>query len=160
LPTPSEFKGLNLFIFNLFNFFSTMGNPEYKPAWKRAYGITVKELREQLGLSREEFTQAANLSKGYINHLEDYGTPEQPRGDIYRRIAKALNLSPEELYKRFKQKQNELKRVETSTLQTPCFALPENIAPVRNWVGRSQELDSLKSQLTDPPEPSLLQPFV
>lgn len=30
------------------------------------------------------------------------------------------------------------------------FALPEKIAPVRNWVGRSQEIDILKSQIFDP----------
>jgi len=30
------------------------------------------------------------------------------------------------------------------------FALPEKIAPVKNWVGRSQELDTLKSQILDP----------
>lgn len=30
------------------------------------------------------------------------------------------------------------------------FKLPERIAPVRNWVGRSQELDALKSQILDP----------
>jgi len=30
------------------------------------------------------------------------------------------------------------------------FALPEKIAPVKNWVGRSHELDTLKSQSLDP----------
>ncbi|MCC3460638.1 MAG: ATP-binding protein [Microcoleus sp. PH2017_27_LUM_O_A] len=30
------------------------------------------------------------------------------------------------------------------------FALPEKIAPVKNWVGRSRELDTLKSQIFDP----------
>ena len=30
------------------------------------------------------------------------------------------------------------------------FALPEKIAPVRNWVGRSKELETLKSHLLDP----------
>lgn len=30
------------------------------------------------------------------------------------------------------------------------FALPEKIAPVRNWVGRSQELDDLKVQVLNP----------
>lgn len=30
------------------------------------------------------------------------------------------------------------------------FALPEKIAPVRNWVGRAREIDSLKSQILDP----------
>ncbi|MGB7711741.1 MAG: tetratricopeptide repeat protein [Microcoleus sp.] len=30
------------------------------------------------------------------------------------------------------------------------FALPEKIAPVRNWVGRSREIDTLKSQILDP----------
>jgi tetratricopeptide (TPR) repeat protein len=30
------------------------------------------------------------------------------------------------------------------------FALPEKIAPLRNWVGRSREIDTLKSQILDP----------
>lgn len=30
------------------------------------------------------------------------------------------------------------------------FALPEKIAPVRNWVGRVQELNTLKAQILDP----------
>jgi len=30
------------------------------------------------------------------------------------------------------------------------FALPEKIAPVRNWVGRAHEIDTLKSQILDP----------
>ena len=34
--------------------------------------------------------------------------------------------------------------------KTKTFALPEKIAPVRNWVGRHQELDTLKSQILDP----------
>jgi tetratricopeptide (TPR) repeat protein len=34
--------------------------------------------------------------------------------------------------------------------QTKTFALPEKIAPVRNWVGRSREIDTLKSQILDP----------
>lgn len=127
-----------------------MDNLDYKPEWKRAYGIVVKELREQLGLGRAEFEKRAALSKGYLNHLEDRGTPIEPRGEIYRQIAKALNLTPEELYKRFKQKQNELKRAtESATLKTQAFSLPPKIAPVRNWVGRTQELDILKSQLLD-----------
>lgn len=32
----------------------------------------------------------------------------------------------------------------------PSFALPEKIAPVKNWVGRSKELATLKSHLLDP----------
>lgn len=34
--------------------------------------------------------------------------------------------------------------------QQKSFALPEKIAPVRNWVGRSHEIDTLKSQILDP----------
>ena len=34
--------------------------------------------------------------------------------------------------------------------QKQSFALPEKIAPVRNWVGRSREIDTLKSQSLDP----------
>jgi len=34
--------------------------------------------------------------------------------------------------------------------QQQSFALPEKIAPVRNWVGRSHEINTLKSQILDP----------
>lgn len=34
--------------------------------------------------------------------------------------------------------------------KSPSFALPEKIAPVKNWVGRSKELAILKSHLLDP----------
>jgi NB-ARC domain len=33
---------------------------------------------------------------------------------------------------------------------SPGFALPEKLPPVRNWVGRIQELETLKNQLLDP----------
>jgi tetratricopeptide (TPR) repeat protein len=36
------------------------------------------------------------------------------------------------------------------TQKHQSFALPEKIAPVRNWVGRSREIDTLKSQILDP----------
>ncbi|MGE5660370.1 MAG: tetratricopeptide repeat protein [Actinomycetota bacterium] len=38
----------------------------------------------------------------------------------------------------------------SQTQHQPSFALPEKIAPVRNWVGRSQEINILKSQILDP----------
>jgi tetratricopeptide (TPR) repeat protein len=34
--------------------------------------------------------------------------------------------------------------------QQQSFALPEKIAPLRNWVGRTREIDTLKSQILDP----------
>lgn len=38
----------------------------------------------------------------------------------------------------------------SQTQHQQTFALPEKIAPVRNWVGRSREMDTLKSQILDP----------
>lgn len=39
---------------------------------------------------------------------------------------------------------------EQKAAESQRFALPEKIAPVKNWVGRSKELDTLKSHLLDP----------
>lgn len=37
-----------------------------------------------------------------------------------------------------------------NTKSSPGFALPEKLPPVRNWVGRVEELETLKNQLLDP----------
>lgn len=41
-------------------------------------------------------------------------------------------------------------QVTENSKNNPGFALPEKLPPVRNWVGRVQELETLKNQLLDP----------
>lgn len=61
-------------------------------------GPVVKQWRLQRKLSQEALAAAAHVSSGYLSKLER-GIYKAPSGDVIRRIAEALSVTPAELYK-------------------------------------------------------------
>uniref|UniRef100_UPI0030F528A3 helix-turn-helix domain-containing protein n=1 Tax=uncultured Wocania sp. TaxID=2834404 RepID=UPI0030F528A3 len=55
----------------------------------------VKELRKRKGFSQEELTEISGLSLRTIQRIENGET--EPRGDTFKRLANALNVTPDEL---------------------------------------------------------------
>ena len=125
-----------------------MENPSYRPQWKRAYGIVIQEIREQLGLTRSGLEKKAKVGKGYVTHLEADGVPEEPKHSTHCRIAEALEIAPDELYRRFQQKQGELRGIhEPLALPTPesVNVYDWGEAPeVSVFYGRTDELNILE----------------
>lgn len=60
--------------------------------------IKVKKLREKLGLSQEKLARLADVSNNTIINIEA-GKQQNPTIETVKRIAKALNVSIEELVK-------------------------------------------------------------
>lgn len=58
-------------------------------------GIKIKELRNRKGLSQDELATQAQLSLRTIQRMESSETA--PRGDTLKRLANALQITPEEL---------------------------------------------------------------
>jgi DNA-binding XRE family transcriptional regulator len=60
--------------------------------------IKVKCLREKLGLSQEKLARLADVSNNTIVNIES-GKQQNPTIETIKKIAKALNVSIEELIK-------------------------------------------------------------
>lgn len=60
--------------------------------------IKVKKLREKLGLSQEKLARLADVSNNTIINIES-GKQQNPTIETIKKIAKALNVSIEELVK-------------------------------------------------------------
>lgn len=60
--------------------------------------IKVKKLREKLGLSQEKLARLADVSNNTIINIEA-GKQQNPTIETVKKIAKALNVSIEELVK-------------------------------------------------------------
>ena len=58
-------------------------------------GLKVNHIRNQLGLSPENFAKSANISKSYLNEIEK--GKKYPKGEKMMNLAKALNVSYNEL---------------------------------------------------------------
>jgi len=56
----------------------------------------VKQLREKLGLSQEKLARLADVSNNTIINIEA-GKQDNPTIDTLKKVAKALNVSVEEL---------------------------------------------------------------
>lgn len=60
-------------------------------------GARIQALREELGLSRAELADRADLSKSYIWNLENKPEHQRPSGDTLYALAEALNTTMSEL---------------------------------------------------------------
>ncbi len=65
-------------------------------------GDIVREFRQSHGMTMQEFADLASLSKGYISMLEKGRNPRNdlpitPSIDTYAKIARAMNMTAEEL---------------------------------------------------------------
>lgn len=58
--------------------------------------IKIKKLREKLGLSQEKLARLADVSNNTIINIES-GKQQNPTIETVKKIAKALNVSIEEL---------------------------------------------------------------
>lgn len=66
-------------------------------------GEIIKEYRKKHGLSMQTFSDRANLSKAYINQLENNrnpktGDPIVPSAETFVKVAAAMNITFEELW--------------------------------------------------------------
>ena len=60
--------------------------------------LNIQELRRARGLSQEALAHQANVSRGHMGRLEN--SKFAASLDLLERIAKALNVDPEELFAR------------------------------------------------------------
>jgi len=63
---------------------------------KNSISKTVKRLREKMGLSQEKLARLADVSNNTIINIEA-GRQDNPTIDTLKKVAKALDLSVEEL---------------------------------------------------------------
>lgn len=66
-------------------------------------GEIIREYRKKHGLSMQTFSDRANLSKAYINQLENNrnpktGDPIVPSAETFVKVAAAMNITFEELW--------------------------------------------------------------
>jgi transcriptional regulator with XRE-family HTH domain len=63
---------------------------------KNSISKTVKRLREKMGLSQEKLARLADVSNNTIINIEA-GRQDNPTIDTLKKVAKALDVSVEEL---------------------------------------------------------------
>ena len=61
----------------------------------RRFGLNVKKLRKEAGLSQEAFAEAAGLARSYMSDVET--GRRNPTLKVVERIAAALNVSADTL---------------------------------------------------------------
>ncbi len=109
----------------------------------------LKELRSRKGFSQEALANEAELSLRTVQRIENGET--QPTGDTLKRIAKALDVLPEELIDwTIKKDNNYLKKLTLSALTFLIFPLFGIIIPLIMWIskkGQIKGVDKVASNL-------------
>jgi|GEM_PF-867746 len=59
----------------------------------------IKELRTARNWSQDDLAKHSGLDRGYIANLEGTKSIKRPSADAFLKLARALNIKPEELYK-------------------------------------------------------------
>mgnify|MGYP003634480722 FL=1 len=102
----------------------------------------VKELRKRNGLSQEELTENSGLSLRTIQRIENGET--QPTGDTLKRIAKALNVTPNELMDwTIMEDKGFLKALNLSALTFLFFPILGILVPLIMWISKKDKLKDL-----------------
>ena len=102
----------------------------------------VKELRKRNGLSQEELTENSGLSLRTIQRIENGET--QPTGDTLKRIAKALNVTPNELVDwTIMEDKGFLKAHNLSALTFLFFPILGILVPLIMWISKKDKLKDL-----------------
>lgn len=65
--------------------------------------INLKRIREEKGFTLEELSLRTGISKGYLCHIENL-TRKNPSFKIINKILEVLNISFEELIKKWKKR--------------------------------------------------------
>tara|TARA_R110000850_G_C9754984_1_gene445783 strand:- start:42 stop:647 length:606 start_codon:yes stop_codon:yes gene_type:complete len=102
----------------------------------------VKELRKRNGLSQEVLTENSGLSLRTIQRIENGET--QPTGDTLKRIAKALNVTPNELVDwTIMEDKGFLKALNLSALTFLFFPILGILVPLIMWISKKDKLKDL-----------------
>lgn len=103
--------------------------------------LRVKELRNRKGFSQEMLAEESSLSLRTIQRIENDETV--PRGDTLKRLAVALDTSPDDIIDwKIQEDQNYLRSMSLSALWFLIFPLLGIIIPLTMWI---QKKDKLKN---------------
>ena len=103
--------------------------------------LRVKELRNRKGFSQEILAEESSLSLRTIQRIENNETI--PRGDTLKRLAIALDTSPNEIIDwKIQEDQNYLRLMSLASLWFLIFPLLGVIIPLIMWI---QKKDTLKN---------------
>jgi len=102
----------------------------------------VKELRRKRGFSQDKLTEDSGLSLRTIQRIEN-GEAE-PRGDTIKRLANALNVTPDDLidWTILKDK-SYLKAINLSTLTFIVFPILGIILPLIMWISKKDKIEGV-----------------
>lgn len=99
----------------------------------------IKELRTNKGFSQDELSQVSQLSLRTIQRIESGET--EPRGDTLRRLAQALDVTPNELIDWTEHQDNGyLAILNLSALSFIAFPLLGVIIPLALWVLKREKI--------------------
>ncbi|MDO5981621.1 helix-turn-helix domain-containing protein [Flavivirga spongiicola] len=102
----------------------------------------VKELRNRKGISQEILAEESSLSLRTIQRIENNETV--PRGDTLKRLAIALNTSPDEIVDwKIQEDQNYLTLMSLSALAFLFFPLLGIIIPLTMWILKKDKLKNV-----------------
>tara|TARA_R110002049_G_scaffold7795_5_gene44025 strand:- start:14006 stop:14611 length:606 start_codon:yes stop_codon:yes gene_type:complete len=102
----------------------------------------VKELRKRNGLSQEGLTENSGLSLRTIQRIENGET--EPTGDTLKRIAQALNVTPNELVDwAIVEDKGFLKALNLSALTFLFFPLLGILVPLIIWISKKDKLKEI-----------------
>lgn len=102
----------------------------------------VKELRNRKGLSQEVLAEESGLSLRTIQRIENNET--EPRGDTLKRLAIALESSPDEIIDwKIQEDQNYLTLMSLSALGFLFFPLLGIIIPLTMWIYKKDKFKNV-----------------
>jgi transcriptional regulator with XRE-family HTH domain len=103
----------------------------------------IKELRTRKGLSQEKLAETAQINLRTIQRIE--GGETEPRGDTLKRIANALNVTPDELIDWTEQEDKGLLVfLNLSALSFIAFPLLGVIVPLAIWILKKDKITNTK----------------
>lgn len=104
--------------------------------------LRVKELRNRKGFSQEKLAEDSSLSLRTIQRIENNKTV--PRGDTLKRLAIALDTSPDEIIDwKIQEDQNYLRLMSLSALWFLLFPLLGIIIPLTMWILKKDKVKNV-----------------
>jgi transcriptional regulator with XRE-family HTH domain len=99
----------------------------------------IKELRVRKGFSQEQLAETAQINLRTVQRIE--GGETEPRGDTLKRIANALQVTPDELIDWTEQEDNKfLACLNISALSFIAFPLLGIIIPLAIWILKKDKI--------------------
>lgn len=104
--------------------------------------LRVKELRNRKGFSQETLAEESSLSLRTIQRIEN--NESIPRGDTLKRLANALDTSPDEIIDwKIQEDQNYLRLMSLSALWFFLFPLLGIIIPLTMWILKKDKIKNV-----------------